>query len=373
MAEDYIALGLMSGTSLDGIDVGWVVTDGERILLKRGGSSYAYTAQERSRLAEYTDMARKWDFTGPPPNALAEASELVDRLHMQALERFFDETGQNPPTAQVIGYHGQTVLHDATRGRTLQLGGGQGLADAFGVPVVHDFRSADVKAGGQGAPLAPVYHRALVQDAELQGVTAVLNLGGVGNVTVVQGDTLLASDTGPANGPLDSWLSGVDEGGSVSAAGTPDFALVDAFLELPFFARDWPRSADRYDFDVLDRMGQLSQEDGAATLGLFTALSVKRTLRKMDVRPDRLVVCGGGRHNRTIMTLLSLEVGCEVLPAEALGWESDSIEAEAFAFMAVRVLEGLPNSFPTTTGVPTPTVGGRVAYPSSRRGSRGGE
>ena len=366
MAKDYIALGLMSGTSLDGVDVGLVHTDGERLLSKPFGSSYAYSAEDRSRLLHYTDMARDWDFRGPPPNAFAEASALVDALHARAVDAFRREVGRKAHDAQVIGYHGQTVLHDAIRGRTMQLGEGQALADRFATPVVFDFRSEDVAAGGQGAPLAPVYHRALVHDAGLKGTTAVLNLGGVGNVTVIRGETLLASDTGPANGPLDSWLGGVDDGGGVSAVGRPDFDRVEKFLRLPFFRRDWPRSADRYDFDVTGYMQDLGREDGAATLALFTALSVKRTLQQMGVRPDRVVVCGGGRHNRTIMTLLSLELECEVRAAEAFGWASDSIEAEAFGVLAVRVLNGLPNSYPTTTGVPAPTVGGRVAYPSSR-------
>ena len=292
---------------------------------------------------------------------------VVDALHWRALSASTHELDQDVSNTVVIGYHGQTVLHDATRGRTLQLGTGERIAAMCGIPTVYDFRSADVAAGGEGAPLAPVYHRALAQAAGLSGVTAVLNLGGVGNVTVVDGDTLLASDTGPANGPLDSWLSSVDEGGRVSRAGMPDFARVERFLDLPFFRRDWPKSADRYDFDVLGQMEGMSREDGAATLTLFTVLSVKRTLQQMGAKPDRVVVCGGGRHNRTVMTLLSVELGCEVMPAEDIAdWDSDSIEAEAFAFMAVRTLRGLPISFPTTTGVPAPMVGGRIAYPSRR-------
>ncbi|MGB3457354.1 MAG: anhydro-N-acetylmuramic acid kinase, partial [Litorimonas sp.] len=191
----------------------------------------------------------------------------------------------------------------------------------------------------------------------------VLNLGGVGNVTLVEGDRLLASDTGPANGPLDSWLGGMDEGGRISRAGLPDFERLERWLGQGFFTKPVPRSADRYDFDVLGEMDGLSREDGAATLTAFTALSVARTLAQIGAKPDRVLVCGGGRHNRTLMTLIAMELDCPVWPAERVGWDSDAIEAQAFAYMAVRVLRGLPNSFPTTTGVPEPTVGGVIAHP----------
>ena len=362
----YRALGLMSGTSLDGVDAALIETDGERIMEFGPSLTIPYAADERSLLDEATQAALKWNFDGPAPNVFARAEDVLDRAHARTVRALSGD-------ADIVGYHGQTVLHRPDLRRTLQLGTGLRIADDLGCPVVYDFRSADVAAGGQGAPLAPIFHKALVQHAGLSGITAILNLGGVGNVTIVDGDRLLASDTGPANGPLDSWLEGVDDGGSVSRSGRPDLRLVDEWLERDFFTRDWPKSADRHDFDVLNELHGKSREDGAATLAAFTALSVKHTLAKMDVRPKRVIVCGGGRHNRTVMTLLSIELGCPVLPAERLGWDSDAVEAQAFSYLAVRVLRGLPNSFPTTTGVPEPTVGGRVAYPSSKGNSRGGE
>ena len=359
----YTALGLMSGTSLDGVDVAILYSNGESIFDVDVFGTIPYSREDRNDLHLVTDKARLWDFDGPEPNIFGAAEQLIDSIHIRSIEKFLSSEGVPNLEFDLIGYHGQTVLHDATRGKTLQLGNGQRLADHFGRPVVYDFRTEDVAKGGQGAPLAPIYHKALVAWSRLDGVTAVLNLGGVGNVTIVSRETLLASDTGPANGPLDSWLKGVDRDGANSQKGQVDFARVDRWMKRDFFGRQWPKSADRYDFDVLDEMQGMSREDGAATLCQFTASSVVHTLTQMQAKPDRVIVCGGGRHNRTIMTMLSLGLGCPVLPAEKFGWDSDAIEAQAFAYLAVRVLRGLPNSFPTTTGVPEPTVGGRIAYP----------
>lgn len=361
MSKIYRALGLMSGTSLDGVDAAVIETDGTRIHAFGPSVTVPYTSQQRQTLTDATQAALRWDFNGPAPNLFSEAEDALDTAHRKAVQ-VLDAGG-----VDLIGYHGQTVLHRPDRLKTLQLGRGQGLADAFNCPTVFDFRTADVAAGGQGAPLAPIYHQALVNAASLPGVTAVLNLGGVGNVTLVSDNDILASDTGPANGPLDSYLErrgiAMDKDGDVSRAGTPDFARVERWMEIGFFGRAWPKSADRYDFDVVDDLEGAPLSDGAATLCAFTALSAARTIRQMGVAPDRVIICGGGRRNPTIMTMLQLELGCPVASAESVGWNSDAIEAQAFAYLAVRVLRGLPNSFPTTTAVPEPTVGGRIAYP----------
>ncbi len=356
MSRIYRALGLMSGTSLDGVDVALLETDGETLHSFGRAITVPYAAEDRALLQEATEAALSWNFNGPPPKILTRAEGALDRAHVAAAGSF--------GAVDVIGYHGQTVLHRPDRAKTLQLGNGKRLADQLGATCVYDFRSADVAAGGQGAPLAPVYHRALVRAADLPGVTAVLNLGGVGNVTLVSANRIGATDTGPANGPLDSWLGSVDYGGTISAAGYPDLARVERWLGAPFFQRPWPKSADRYDFDVQGDLQGMTKADGAATLCAFTAMSVRRTMDRMVAIPDRLIVCGGGRHNRTVMEMLRLEFGCPVVPAESFGWDSDAIEAQAFAFLSVRVLLGLPNSYPTTTGVPAPTVGGRIAYPT---------
>lgn len=357
MSKIYRALGLMSGTSLDGVDAAIIETDGEKIHAFGPSLTLPYTLERRSVLQDATEAALSWNFDGPPPNIFAEAEDALDAAHRDAVKAL------NAEDIDVIGYHGQTLLHRPDQRKTLQLGRGQSLAQKFGCSCVFDFRSEDVAAGGQGAPLAPIYHKALVDHAGLTGVTAVLNLGGVGNVTIIDGDHLFASDTGPANGPLDCWLQMVDDQGSISRSGIPDLGSIERWLNADFFQRHWPKSADRYDFDVMEDMRDLSREDGAATLAAFTALSVRKTVQQMQVQPDRVIVCGGGRHNRTIMTMLSLELECPVLPAERLGWDSDAIEAQAFAYLAVRVMRGLPNSFSTTTGVAMPTVGGVIARP----------
>jgi anhydro-N-acetylmuramic acid kinase len=362
MSKIYTALGLMSGTSLDGVDAAMIETDGEQILSFGPSVTIPYTDAQRQTLTDATQAALTWNFIGPAPNIFAEAEDALDTAHRTGIQTL------DAGAVDIIGYHGQTVLHRPDRLKTLQLGRGQGLSEAFGCPVVFDFRSEDVAAGGQGAPLAPIYHKALVDHAGLPSVTAVLNLGGVGNVSLVTANDLLASDTGPANGPLDSFLESrgvsMDRDGEVSRVGVPNFVQIERWLSADFFKRVWPKSADRYDFNVLGDLSDVAIDDGAATLCAFAALSAARTIRQMGIAPDRIIVCGGGRRNPTIMTMLQLELDCPVLPAETVGWNSDAIEAQAFAYLAVRVVRGLPNSFPATTGVPTPTVGGRIAYPA---------
>lgn len=364
----YTALGLMSGTSLDGVDAAFLETDGEAIISFGPGKMQAYSASDRDTLTQATHAALRWQFKGSRPNSFAAAEDVVHRAHMAGIG---DANTGWMSKLDIIGFHGQTVLHhppkDGAAGQTLQLGEGQVLADRFNLPVAFDFRTADVAAGGQGAPLAPIYHKALVEYAGLPGTTAVLNLGGVGNVTLIVEGLLAATDTGPANGPLDNWLERYDlthdPEGRISREGIVDFARAEKWLSRDFFGRPLPRSADRYDFDVLVEMDGLSMMDGAATLCAFAVLAVKKSLAGLGPKPDRIIVCGGGRHNKTIMTLLSVELGCPVLPAEGVGWNADMIEAQAFAYLAVRSKLGLPISFPETTGAPEPMTGGRIAYP----------
>jgi len=358
----------MSGTSLDGIDAAFLKTTGEKIIGFGPSRGFNYHQVQKRKLTRATRAALKWKFEGTRPSRLKTAETLIDNLHIIAAREIIKG---NP--CDLIGYHGQTVLHrppqDGKAGKTLQLGNGQKLADAVKIPCVFDFRTADVEAGGQGAPLAPIYHKALCEYSELSGQIVILNLGGVGNFTLVNGDKMIASDTGPANGPLDSWLAryniDYDDGGQISAKGKFDISLIDKWLrENPFFKRSGTKSADRYDFDILDDLSGKSMEDGAATLAAFCAASVKHTLQKLDVSPDRLVVSGGGRKNKTILTMLSQLVDCKVEIAEDLGWMGDDIEAQACAFFAVRSKLGLPISFPETTGVPEPMTGGRLVYPN---------
>jgi len=364
-SKRYIALGLMSGTSLDGVDAAIIQTDGEDIF-SFGRATCIDFPDDAKPVKEAVETALAWKFKGPPPNSLQVSSDYVDAAHMKAIETLGCDD------VDIIGYHGQTVFHlppqNGQKGQTLQLGNGQTLATKFGVPCIYDFRTADVKAGGQGAPLAPIYHQALCRYSKLEGRIAVVNIGGVSNVTFIDGDApLIATDCGPGNGPLDSYIleetgEPFDRDGKYSLQGIPKFSWIKEWMERPFFKRPIPRSADRYDFanNSSELNGQLF-ETGAATLASFCAQSIARDMKVFN--PDTIIVCGGGRHNPAIMGMLDMHTDGKVMKAEAVGWDGDALEAQAFAYLAVRTLRGLPISFPGTTGAPKPMTGGVVVYP----------
>ncbi|MEL7128897.1 MAG: anhydro-N-acetylmuramic acid kinase, partial [Pseudomonadota bacterium] len=291
--------------------------------------------------------------------------------HRDALDSVLaDWTGPRPAIA---GVHGQTVLHrrpaNGVPGATLQIIDAPGMADALQMPVVFDFRSADIAAGGEGAPLAPVYHRALLDRSQLEK-SAVVNLGGVANVTFCEADTpLIAFDTGPANGPIDEWIAGHglgvrDEDGRLAASGRVHRGHLDQILDHVYFDEPPPKSLDRYDFNA-NLVRGLSPADGAATLTALCAESLARAFEHAAVPVDRIVLCGGGRHNPALVSAIEAAVPCRVVSAEAVGWRGDSIEAEAFAYLAVRSMRGLPISFSGTTGVPDPLSGGQMIEPRS--------
>ena len=363
-SKRYMALGLMSGTSLDGVDAAVIETDGQEIF-GFGRSICVDFPDDGGPVKDAVKIALKWRFKGPPPNKLQIGSDYIDSVHIEAIGSLGIEN------VDIIGYHGQTVFHqpaqNGEKGRTLQLGNGQALASKFGVPCIYDFRTADVKAGGQGAPLAPIYHQALCRYSQLEGRIAVVNIGGVSNVTLIDGNKpLIATDCGPGNGPLDSWMElkgarNFDLAGEQSMKGHPDLKRIARWFERDFFKRPIPRSADRYDFDVLADMRDMSLENGAATLASFCAQSISRDLRAFT--PNNIIVCGGGRHNPAIMGMLDMHTDGNVLSAEDVGWDGDALEAQAFAYLAVRTVKGLPISFPGTTGVPYPMIGGVVARP----------
>lgn len=347
------AIGLMSGTSMDGVDAALIETDGHRIAGLGPWSTFAYDDAFRDRLRSVLGG------TG----AVADVErELTDR-HAEAVERLLAQNRIDRASIDVIGFHGQTILHRPEQRRTWQIGDGARLAARLRLPVVNDFRSADVAAGGQGAPLAPVYHAALA--AGLTKPVAVLNLGGVGNVTwIADDDALLAFDTGPANAPIDDWMrrqtgAARDEGGTLARSGRVDAARVQAALAHAHFAAPPPKSLDRDDFTWRMADG-LSAADGAATLTAIIAATVAAARRHFPMPPVRWLVTGGGRHNAALMQALRSALGVAVDPVEAVGWRGDALEAEAFAFMAVRHRLGLPISFPGTTGAPAPMTGGRL-------------
>jgi anhydro-N-acetylmuramic acid kinase len=366
-----LAIGLMSGTSQDGVDVALIETDGETVT-RFGPTAYrTYSKPERALLRSANAVAANMTDRTARPGAMAEAEAQVNAAHAEAVETFLAANGLEPGDVTVIGFHGQTVLHRPERRLTVQIGDGRKLADRLGIPVVYDFRSADVEAGGQGAPLAPVYHRALVRRLDREPPVAVLNVGGVSNVTYIDGDELIACDTGPGNALLDDHMlrtmsQPFDCEGRVAAQGRVDVAWVRRALEHPFFAAPPPKSLDRNDFrgfvgDVLDGV---STENGAATLTALTAAAVARIVPHLPHAPKTWIVAGGGARNPTLMSMLAERVApARIESGHEVGWSIDSLEAQAFAYLAVRSLRGLPITFPGTTGAPRPLTGGVLAKP----------
>jgi len=359
MTQAIWAVGLMSGTSMDGIDAALIETDGTRVLRFGPAITTPYEPPFRERLRA---------ILGGQGDVAGVERDLTD-LHAAAVGELLAGAPVARDTVRVIGFHGHTILHAPAARRTWQIGDGARLADAVGIDVVGDLRQADVAAGGQGAPLAPVYHLAL--SADLDRPLAVLNIGGVANVTWIgPGEQLVAFDTGPGNALIDDWMLrrtgvAVDRDGRAAGAGRANEAALAMLLSNGYFALPPPKSLDRDAFDTAPLAG-LSVEDGAATLARYTVESVALALDHLPHRPRRWLVCGGGRHNRTLMAMLAARLRAPVEPVEAVGWRGDALEAEAFALMAVRSLEGLPISFPGTTGVPAPMTGGRL-FRAARR------
>ncbi len=358
-------LGTMSGTSMDGVDAAVLTTDG-RAIGTFGPSAYRpYAPAERAAIAA---AAGRW----PGDPGVAEAARIVEDAHAALLA---DMPGE------LVGFHGQTLAHDPPAGGragrgTHQAGDGGRLASALGRPVAWDFRTDDVAAGGQGAPLAPAFHFAAARWAGLRSA-AILNLGGVANLTWIDGaaetpedpGAMLAFDTGPAGAPLDDMMRRRlgrphDEGGRLAAAGTVHEPLVERFLSSPYLSRTAPKSLDRDDFaDIARGADDLPDADAAATLTAIAAAGIAAGVALCPTRPDRLLVAGGGRRNAAMMAMIAERAGLPVIPVEEVGLNGDMLEAQAFAFLAARVDAGLPITFPGTTGVAAPRAGGRITRP----------
>ena len=387
MSKVMRALGLMSGTSLDGIDVALLTTDGEAVVERGPAMTFPYGDPMRALLRSAIDDAKALTSRYERPGALPHAERELTEHHSAAVSAFLRKQNIARETIDVIGFHGQTVLHrrpdpelrlTATgepyhvlkRQLTVQLGLGEMLAEYTRIPVVHDLRANDTARGGHGAPLVPVYHRALAAKIP-QRPLCVVNIGGVANVTWIgrNGD-LAAFDTGPGNAMIDDWLKAktgqaYDEGGALAGRGKSEGTIVSKYLSEPFFHAPGPKSLDRNAF-ALDLLEGLSAEDGAATLTDFTARAIASSRVLVPEPPELWIICGGGRRNKTMMGMIAGLVEEAVVPAEAVGFDGDSIEAEAWAYMAVRSLKSLPITFPGTTGVATPTTGGLLAKPKTR-------
>ncbi|MFD2263314.1 anhydro-N-acetylmuramic acid kinase [Lacibacterium aquatile] len=353
-ARRFRALGLISGTSMDGIDAAIIDTDGSRVFGFHGALTHPYPDAVRTELLAVARDPAKAELP------LAELEAAVTKANAEAVNALLAASGIALHTIDVVGMHGQTILHRPERRFTRQLGQGDVLSRMLGRDVVAGFRLADVAAGGQGAPFAPLYHAALA--ADLGRPLAVLNLGGVGNVTYLGTDLITAFDTGPASAMIDDWVGkhlglAYDADGATAAKGNVNDAALAKLMDNPYFAAPAPKSLDRNDFPITPVEG-LGVEDGAATLTCFTAKSVAASLPHLPGAPTRWLVTGGGRLNSTMMRMLREELGVPVDPVEAVGWRGDSLEAECFGFLAVRSLLGQPLSVPTTTGVPQPMTGG---------------
>jgi anhydro-N-acetylmuramic acid kinase len=356
------ALGLMSGTSMDGVDAAVIETDGETIAGFGPSAFRPYAPDERAAL-----RAGLGHWPGDP--GLEPVEARVRAAHAEAVAGF--------DGLAVVGFHGQTLAHEPQGRGTHQIGRGDWLARDVRLPVVWDFRTADVASGGEGAPLVPFFHFALARRIGATAPVAFLNLGGVGNVTWVDPraaapeapGALLAFDTGPGNALIDDFLAArrgqaFDADGAAAAAGRVDADVLASLAAHPYILRPPPKSLDRQDFHgFLDRVAHLSTEDGAATLAALTAACVSEAARHFPEPPARWLVCGGGRRNRTLMAMLAARSNAPVEPVEAVGLDGDMLEAQAFAFLAVRVLRGLPTSAPGTTGVRLPVSGGRISRP----------
>lgn len=358
------AIGVISGTSMDGIDVALVETDGVTVRATGPGRTYPYDAALRAELIALLAEAQRAQH-----EPLAELEMAVTLAHAGAVNSFIADFALDRATIALVGLHGQTVFHRPEVAFTRQLGFGQAFADAVGLPVVNRFRHADMAAGGQGAPLVPLYHQALARG--LTQPLMVLNLGGVANVTYLDGETVLAFDTGPASALIDDFVlrrrgEAFDRDGQLASSGQVDQALLARLMEHPFFAAPAPKSLDRNAFHGwAAAVDGLRDADGAATLTAFTVESVAASLGHVPVPPGRWLVAGGGRLNRAIMQRLAERLGVPVEPVEAVGWNGDFIEAECFGFLAVRSRRGLPLSLPSTTGVALAQSGGDLWTPNA--------
>jgi anhydro-N-acetylmuramic acid kinase len=363
MSKIYTSIGLMSGTSLDGIDVALINTDGESIVERGPSETYAYTAHQQAALRHALQDALPLQERTARPGTLAEVEKKLTQWHSEAVQSFLHKNALNISNIDVIGFHGQTVIHRPEQRLTVQLGNGAALAKSLGIRVVYDMRAADVAAGGQGAPLVPAYHRALTQNPPV----AFVNIGGVANVTYVgAGGELVAFDTGPGNALINDWVQKFtgqtfDAGGAIALRGKILTELVGTAMSLPYFQAAPPKSLDRNSFIKFSVDG-LSLEDGAATLTEFTVQSIAAAAKWFPTPVNQWIICGGGRHNAALMNGLRAALP-HILSAETVALNGDSMEAEAWAYLAVRALRGLPITFPGTTGVAQEMTGGVLAKP----------
>jgi anhydro-N-acetylmuramic acid kinase len=349
---------------MDGIDAALIETDGKKINYF-GPTAYlpydgSFVHSLRSLLGAEPEHKDHYDHI---------VGELT-ALHTDVVEKLLGDNSISRTTIDIIGFHGQTVFHDPANGITIQIGDGQSLSNQTGVDVISDFRSQDVSLGGQGAPLAPIFHQALCQS--IAKPVAVLNIGGVSNITILgeKDDDILAFDTGPGNALIDDWVykktgQAFDRNGMLGLTGKVNQDVLMQLMDNAFFDKAPPKSLDRNNFDP-SPINELSLEDGAATLALFSAKAAVYGCEQINQKPMRWLICGGGRHNQAIMESIGQLTGVPVDPVEVVGWMGDALEAQAFGFLAARFLNQLPTSLPAITGVSKPVCGGIYHTPDNR-------
>jgi anhydro-N-acetylmuramic acid kinase len=368
--ENLRAIGLMSGTSCDGVDIALIESDGETRIACGPHGMRSYRPDERKLLKQALEEARILRNRKERTPCLREAEDMVTKAHKEAVQDFLTTHAIEPKTLDVIGFHGQTVLHRPDLRLTIQIGDGAALARETHIPVVWDFRAADVAAGGQGAPLVPVWHRALVRNAALKEPVVVINIGGVANLTWISGERMLAFDTGPGNALMDDLVQdrlalSYDAEGSIAARGKVDHGLVEYWMKNAFFGAAPPKSLDRNSFST-DLVAEKSVEDALATLSEFTVQGVLHGVDHCPEQPQTAIFCGGGVYNKALIATLTewlAKRGVKAQRAHEIGWSQDALEAQAFAFLAIRHKRNLPLTFTGTTGTAVPLTGGIYAEP----------
>ena len=366
----YRAIGLMSGTSLDGVDAVLLKTDGDGVAEAGPALTFPYPRQTKVWIQRAIRAALEGRHEA---DEIAKAINEVTTTHIGAVQKLMQQNYLRREEIDVIGFHGQTILHRppvdrSAPGRTWQIGSGHIMAEELGIDVIDGFRLNDMAQGGEGAPFAPVYHALLVRQLERDHPVCVLNIGGVANITWIpaNGDPLemLAFDCGPGNGLVDEWVNlktgeAMDRDGALAAAGTVDDQTLRLMLLNPYLKRPAPKSLDRYDFKY-DAVREMTLEDGAATLTAFSAACIRKSVALLPAPPGEWIVVGGGGHNPVLVAHLKDMLEAPVSRAEEIGWSGDYLEAECFAYLAVRSLKKLPLSYPKTTRVPRPLTGGTL-------------
>lgn len=358
------AIGLMSGTSMDGIDAALIRSDGETAIETGPNAFFPYDGKTKNILIQALVNAKPVAERDQRPGVMKEAERLVTQLHIEAVQAFLGQNNFGASDVDLIGFHGQTVLHRPDEALTIQLGDGASLANETGIDVVYDMRANDMVHGGQGAPLVPVYHQALSSNLAPEGPVVFVNIGGISNITYV-GEELIAFDTGPGNGLIDQWVqanAGVpyDDGGMIAAEGSVNSDFAKTYLESSYFDQSLPKSLDRNDFLPPER-GVIGLEDGARSLAHVTAAAIIKAVDHLPETPKLWIISGGGRLNPHIMNdleELASQHGAKVIPSEKAGFNGDAMEAECWGYLAVRSLKKLPLTFPGTTGVSKPVSGG---------------